>query len=127
MYCEALTKIICCALNILFSYAIRIVQCKWKHLYAYLSIKLKWRQKWRTDVSAVLLDSYYLLSMKTKINILHQKHVLASNKSIKIMQPCCTLLMTNSVSFNNLTARFTALYQAYWAENYWKKNRIWYA
>jgi len=89
--------------------------------------KLKWRQKWKTDVSAVLLDSNYLLCMKTKINILHQKHVLASIKSIKILQPCCTLLMTNVVSFNNLTSRFTTLYQANWAENYWKKDRIWYA
>jgi len=64
----------------------------------------------KNDVSAVLPDSNSLSCMKN-INILAETF-LASNKSMKVLKPCCTLLITNLVSFNYLTTRFTALYQA---------------
>ena len=63
---EALTKTICCALNMFFSYAIRIVKCVWMYLCDYLSIKLQWRQKWKTDVSTAVLPDFKLFALYEK-------------------------------------------------------------
>ena len=80
------------ALNILFSYHISTGKSVWQYLCAYLSIKLQWRQKWKTDASEVLAHSKCLPHMKKKHFSSWATFFWHQMKIQRYCNQCCTLL-----------------------------------